>query len=159
MAKCLELFKLTIDILLATTLRNFPFGISEIEKYKVCVSDKTKFTPESLDFNRIHKLSCEKVIPSEVYCDMASQKFTHVRTLFWSTMLTACSCLNAKSSSLIWFFLIATFRLICEYEFEVKNKFFLSPTIDLRSLQSFSKWQTQLYGGKNSGVPLCWGEN
>ena len=50
MAKCLDLFKLTVDILLATTLRNFPFGISKIEKYKVCVSDGTKFTQESLNF-------------------------------------------------------------------------------------------------------------
>ena len=63
--------KLTVDILLATTLRNFLFGISEIEKYKVCVSDRTKFIRESLSFNRIHKLSCEKVLPCEVYCDMA----------------------------------------------------------------------------------------
>ena len=67
----LEMFKLTVDILLATTLRNFPFGISEIAKYKVCVSDRTKFTLESLNFNRIHKLSCEKVLPCEVYYDMA----------------------------------------------------------------------------------------
>ena len=37
----------------------------------MCVWDKTKFTRESLNFDRIHKLSCEEVLPCEAYCDMA----------------------------------------------------------------------------------------
>ena len=71
MAKCLEIFKLTFDILFATTLRSFPFGISEIEKYKVCVLNITKFTRESLNFNRIHKLSCDLILSNrELQIDM-----------------------------------------------------------------------------------------
>ena len=69
------MFKLTVHILLATTLRNFPFKIGEIEQwYKVCFSDRAKFTLEPLNLNRTHKLSCEKVLPCEIYCDMARQK-------------------------------------------------------------------------------------
>ena len=102
MPKCLEMFKLTVHILLATTLRNFPFGISEIEKYKLCISDRTKFTRKSLNFNKIHKLSCEKVLPCEVYCDMTWQKFTHVRTVLSSIMEVKLPVVWMQSQ-VIWF--------------------------------------------------------
>lgn len=35
LSECSKMFKLTVDKLLATILKNVPFGISEIEKYKV----------------------------------------------------------------------------------------------------------------------------
>ena len=70
------MFKLTFDKLLATTIRNFPFEISEIGMHQGRFY-RAQFTRESLNFSRIHKSEFLKSLTCEVYCDMTWKKKSH----------------------------------------------------------------------------------